>query len=188
MEPTEATQNEISVPQHALKWGLIIGVFGILFGIIIYIIDVSMLGSMKVGIGMMIFSIALVIYAGIQCRKDLGGFMSYKDGWIHGFITLAIAGLLSTLFQILLFNVIDTEAVEIVVREVVGNAEEMMEKFGMPEDQMGEALDKTESDTFDRFKPVGALMGYMWALIVYAILALIAGAISMKKNKDELAM
>jgi hypothetical protein len=185
---TELNQSNFSVAHHALRWGVIIGVIGLLIGIIFYVIDVGMWGNWKIGIVMLLVTLGLVIYAGLQCRRDVGGFLSFKDGWLHGFIVFAIAGFISTLFQIVMFNVIDPGAVDIIVEKTVENTIGMMESFGAPEDQMDEALERTEEQVIKRFTVGGALQGFGWALVFYAVLALITGAISMKKNKELSAL
>ena len=110
--------------------------------------------------------------------------MSFGKAWVYSMQVFIAAGLLSTIFNLLLYNVIDPELPEMLADQSVENAESMMRNFGMPEDQMDEALEKTRSDTLDRFTVSGSVMGFLWGLIIYAILSLITGAIIKKKEPE----
>lgn len=170
---------------HAIKSGLIVGVISIVITLLLYIVDPSMLASMWVGLFIFALLLVLVSYFGRQHRGETGGFMSFGKAWVYSMQLFVIAGIIGTIFNILLYNVIDPELPGIVADKAVENAESMMARFGMPEDQMDEALDKTRNDTIERFTIVGSLTGYLWSLIFYAILSLITGLI-IKKNEPEL--
>lgn len=170
---------------HAIKSGLIVGVISVVITLLLYIIDPSMLASMWVGLFIFALLLVLVSYFGRQHRGEIGGFMSFGMAWGYSMQLFVIAGIIGTIFNILLYNVIDPELPGIVADKAVENAESMMGRFGMPEDQMEEALDKTRNDTIERFTVVGSLTGYLWSLIFYAILSLITGLI-IKKNEPEL--
>ena len=169
---------------HAIKSGVMIGVISIVITLLLYLVDPTMLAAMWVGIIIFVIILGLVIYFGIQHRKEIGGFMAFGKAWVYSMQVFVVAGIIGTIFNILLYNVIDTELAGIVADKAVENAESMMRNFGMPEDQMDEALDKTREDTIGRFSVTGSLIGFLWGLIIYAILSLITGAI-IKKNEPE---
>ncbi|WP_462248028.1 DUF4199 domain-containing protein [Ekhidna sp.] len=169
---------------HAIKSGVMLSVISIVLTLLFYLIDPTLLAKWWVGIGILVISIALVAYFGIQHRNEIGGFMAFGKAWIYSMQLLVVAGLIGTIFNILLYNVIDPELPVIVADQAVENAEAMMANFGMPEDQMDEALEKTRTDTLERFTVTGSLVGFLWGLIVYAILSLITGAIIKKKEPE----
>ena len=169
---------------HAIKSGLMVGVISIVLTLLIYIVNPAGLASMWMLLFFLVF-IALVSYFGIQHRKEIGGYMAFGKAWVYSMTMLVVAGLVMTIFNILLYNVIDPELPTILADQAVENAESMMSRFGMPEDQMDEALEKTRTDTLDRFTVMGSIKGFLFGLIFYAILALITGAI-IKKNEPEL--
>ncbi|MEO9871118.1 DUF4199 domain-containing protein [Ekhidna sp.] len=168
---------------HAIKSGLIVGVISIVLNLLIYIVNPAFLVSMWMILFFLIF-IALVSYFGIQHRKEIGGFMAFGKAWVYSMQLLVVAGIIGTVFNILLYNVIDPELPTMLADQSVENAEAMMQNFGMPEDQMEEALEKSRNDTLDRFTVTGSIVGFLWGLIVYAILALITGAIIKKKEPE----
>ena len=169
---------------HAIKSGLMIGVILIVITLLLYIIDSTLLAAMWVGIVIFILLMVLVSYFGVQHRKEIGGFMTFGKAWIYSMQAFVAAGLIVTIFNILLYNVIDPELPSIIADKSVENAESMMQRFGMPEDQMDEALEKARTDTLDRFTVTGSLVGFLWGLIIYAVLSLITGAIIKKKEPE----
>ncbi|WP_420318032.1 DUF4199 domain-containing protein [Ekhidna sp.] len=168
---------------HAIKSGLIVGVIGIVLTLLIYIVNASLLVSMWMFLFLLVF-IVLVCYFGIQHRNEIGGYMSFGKAWVYSMQVFIAAGILSTIFNILLYNVIDPELPQLLADQSVENAESMMRNFGMPEDQMDEALEKTRVDTLDRLSVSGTLIGFLWGLIIYAIFSLITGAIIKKKEPE----
>jgi hypothetical protein len=42
--------------------------------------------------------IGLTIYAGINYRNEIGGFLPYGKAFQHGFVLMAVSGLISTIF------------------------------------------------------------------------------------------
>ena len=169
---------------HAIKSGLMVGVISIVVTLLLYLVDPTMLAAMWVGITIFVVILALVAYFGIQHRKEVGGYMAFGKAWVYSMQVFIVAGILGTVFNILLYNVIDPELPGIIADKAVENAESMMRNFGMPEDQMDEALDKAREDTINRTSVVGSLTGFLWGLIVYAILSLITGAIIKKKEPE----
>lgn len=169
---------------HAIKSGVMLSVISIVITLLFYLIDPTLLAKWWVGIGILVVSIVLVAYFGIQHRNEIGGYMAFGKAWVYSIQLLVVAGLIGTIFNILLYNVIDTELAEIVADEIVATQESMMSNFGMPEDQMDEALEKARVDTLDRFTVMGSLKGFFWGLIAYAVISLITGAIIKKKEPE----
>jgi len=166
---------------HAAKWGIISGAVGILMTVLLYVVDYTAMVTFKfLGVAIVI-GLGIVIYAGIDYRKSIGGYLSYGKAWQHGFVAFAISGIIGVIFQMLMYNVIDTELPEKMADAIVENTREMMANFGAPEGQMDEALEKARADSLDRFTIVGMAKGYLFQLIGVAIIALIT-AIFVKKN------
>ena len=183
METTET--NQPTLMNNAIKHGLILSAVSIVLTLAYYTIDYTLLATIKVGLLSLAIFLGYGIYAGIGYRKEIGGFMSFKNAFVHGFIVIAFSAFISTIFNILLYTVIDPELGQKLTDVSVQNAEEMMRKFGMPEDKMDEALDKARTDAADRYTLGGLALGYVWALCGCAVFALISGAIVKKKQPVE---
>lgn len=181
MEEKETT----SLFQHALKWGLIVGGISIALSIVSYAIDYSLLANWKFGIFVFCMLIGLAIYAGIGYRNEIGGFLPYGKAFQHGFILMAVSGLISTLFTVILYTVIDPELPAKLTDVAMENAQKMMESFGMPADQMDQALEDARKRTENQFSISGLAMGYGIGLIIYAVLAAITSIFVKKNPPDE---
>lgn len=178
----EETTEKSTVTNSAIKHGLILGAISIVLSLVYYAVDYTLLATIKIALLSLVILIGYTIYAGISYRKEIGGFMLFKHAFVHGFVVFVVAGLLSTVFNIVLHTVIDPELGQKLTDVSVQNAEEMMRGFGMPEDKLDEALEKARTDAAGRYTIAGLAIGYIWFLVVSAILALITGAIVKKKQ------
>ncbi len=178
----DSTTAQPSLLQHAIRWGLIMAGVSIFLTVLIYIVDYSVMVQFKfLGLSLLIY-FGLTIYAGIAYRSSIGGFLPYGKAFQHGFFILALSGLIGTLFGLLLYHVIDPELPQKLVDASMDNTRAMMEKFGMPEDKMDEAMEKARTDAADRFTLIGQLKGYIWIAVFSAVMALIT-SIFVKKNQ-----
>lgn len=168
--------------QHGLRWGVIVGIVSIFLTVALYAIDYTVMVQFKFLLISLAIYIGFAIYAGIDFRKSVGGYLSYGKAWQHAMVIFAVSGLISTLFAFVLYGVIDSELPEKLTDAAVENARGMMESFGMPEDQMDKALADARRDTADRFTTWGQIKGYLVLLVVSAVLAAIT-SIFVKKNE-----
>jgi uncharacterized membrane protein (DUF106 family) len=181
MEETATPQ--VSLFQHAAKWGAIFGVGSIVLTILLYVVDYTLLANWKMIFLLLVF-LGLVIYAGVNYRNQIGGFLPYGKAFQHGFIVFAVLGIITTLFTVILYMVIDTELPAKLTEVTIENTQKMMEGFGVPEDKMDEAMEKARENAQNQFSGFGLVKGYGIALIFYAILSLIS-AIFVRKNQPE---
>lgn len=179
-------EKEPTLFQHALKWGLIVGAISIALTCVAYAVDYSMLANWKFGIFIFVFLIGITIYAGMNYRNETGGFIAYGKAFQHAFILMAVSGLVSTAFTILLYTVIDPELPAKLTDVAIENAEAMMRGFGMPEDQLDKAMEDTRKRTENQFSISGLGMGYGIGLIIYAVLSLITSIFVRKNPPDEI--
>lgn len=171
--------------QSAIKPGLTIGLVSLALTFIAYFIDSTLLGSAWFGLVAIVVFFVLIIYFGKQYRAELGGFMSFGTAFNFSFITILISGLVGLLGQILLFQVIDPSLAGVLADQAFETQMSMMAKFGQDPDTMDPALlEQMKTSTIDSFTLMGQLKTFGFGLIVYAIIALILGAILKKKDKS----
>jgi hypothetical protein len=170
---------------HALRWSLIAAGISIISTMLLYAIDYTLMIQLKILFIMLAIYLGITIYAGIDYRKSIGGFLSYGKAWQHGFLILAISGFIATLFSFLLYFVIDPDLPANLVDASMENTRAIMEGFGAPEDSIDEALEKARASTEDRFTVGGILLGYGQIAIFSAIMALIS-ALFVRKNQPEM--
>jgi hypothetical protein len=171
---------------QGIKYGIIAGVLSSVLSLLIYFIDYSMFATLWL---LLVFVIIGVVIAVIAVRKEKsvqGGLLDFKGAFITSFTCFLVAGVIGTLFSILLFSVIDSELGAKVADKIMENTVALMEKFGAPVDAIDESMKEMEN-LEDDFTAKGQALSFFKNLIVYVILSLIIGAI-MKSKSDELIM
>src|SRR5688572_84710 len=173
MEPqsttAQSTEQRQDLVKHAIRFGAIISGIGILLTLLIYVIDYTFMVDWKFAILMFAVSIGMVIYAGINYRNQTGGYLSYGKAFQHGYITFLAAGIISTLFSILLYTVIDPDLAQNMSDAAIEKTEGMMRSFGAPEDSIEQQLEQLREDMPKRFSAIGLITQLGWGLIIYAL-------------------
>ncbi|WP_288373489.1 DUF4199 domain-containing protein [uncultured Algoriphagus sp.] len=171
--------------QAAVRPGLTIGLVSVAMTFLVYFIDSSLLVAGWYGLVALVLFFVLVIYFGRQYRTELGGFMTFGVAFNFSFITMIISGLISIGGQMLLYYVIDPALPEVLAELAFENNISMLEGMGMnPESMPAEQLEEMRINSGRGFTLTGQLMAFGFALIFYAILSLITGAILKKKDKS----
>ncbi len=168
-----------------IRSGLILGAISIIILLLLYLVNASLMANMWVGFGLIGLSLVLVIVFGLNYRKQIGGFIKFKNAFIFSMVLLVISGLVSQTFNYVLFNFIDPELVEVVTDAAIENTESIMERFGAAQDDIDEALERTEEQMATQYTIGGVAKGYFYSLFFYLIIALIAGAIVKKSSPEE---
>ena len=182
----ETQDSPTSIYNHAIRFGIILGVISIVCVILSYVIDLSFMASFKfIGL-MLVVGLGITIYAGINYRNEIGGYLPYSKAFIHGMLVLAISGLVSTVFNIVLYTVIDPELPQKLTDAVIENTEQMMQRFGAPQEGIDEATEKMRGELPANFAPAGLAFGYVKALIWYAIIAAITSLFVRKNEPVEM--
>lgn len=170
--------------KNAMKYGLFLGLFMVVSTTLVYAIDLNLFTASWYGIVNLIIIIAFGAVSAINNKKMLGGFMSFKEAFTSFFVTVVIGFLISTLFSILLFNVIDPEAKKIISENVIKMTVEMMQKFGGRAEDINNVV--REMEKTDSFGVYGQLKGFFFNLIVYAIIGLITALIVRRERPQSL--
>ncbi len=171
--------------QAAIKPGLTIGLVSLVLYFVAYFIDSSLLGSAWFGLVSLLIFIILILYFGKQYRTEIGGFMTFGTAFNFSFITMIVSGLVMLVGQILLFQVIDPSLAGVLADQAFETQMSMMENFGQDPDAMDPAILEQIRDGAARgFTLSGQLMAFGISLIVYAIIALILGAILKQRDKS----
>jgi phosphate/sulfate permease len=172
--------NEI-IKKNGINFGVIMGVFAVVFTSTIYLVDLSLFTKPWLSVITIVFGIVIGVVLVSKTKKDLGG-ISFKEAFSVYFLAAVIGGLISTLFNYILFNFIDSSAKETIKELTIKYTTDFMEKLGTPTAAMNEAIQKmAETDNFS----IGNLaLGFAVSLIFSAIFGLILAAIFKSKNKE----
>jgi len=182
MNEATTTGTQPTLIQHGLRWGVIVGVVSILMSVALYAINYTLMVQLKFLFVSLLIYFGFAIYAGIDYRKAVGGYLAYGKAWQHAMVIFAVSALISTLFGVLLYNVIDPELPEKLTNAAIENQREMMTNFGAPEDAIDKALEDARKSTADQFTPFGMVKGYGIILVVSAFMALLT-SLAVRKNE-----
>lgn len=164
-----------ALKKNAMNFGLILGLFLVVLTTAIYSIDLALLTKPWVGIFNVFLITSFGIIATTKFKKCNGGFITFKEAFTSFFIAIALGLLLSTLFTILLFNFIDTDAKNSITEKVVKYTVEMMQKFGAKAADINKMI--AEMEKSDSFGVLGQIKGYAFNLVLYCIIGLISAAV-----------
>ncbi|MNE45213.1 hypothetical protein D3C87_834070 [compost metagenome] len=174
--------NEV-IKKNGVAYGVMIGIASALVTATIYTIDLNLFTAWWMGILGIVISLTISIILLSKTKRELNGVFPFKDAFTTYFIAAVIGILISTTFNIVLFNVIDPGAKdtlsEIMIKYTVG----MMQKFGTPASAINETIAKMkESNPYSTFE---LLKGSVFAMVVSAIFGLIFAAFFKSKSIQE---
>ncbi|HEY1195005.1 DUF4199 domain-containing protein [Flavobacterium sp.] len=174
--------NEV-IKKNGITYGIALGVILSLITATMYAIDLKLFVSGWIGGLTFVIYLVIGIVLLTKTRKDINGFFSFKDAFTTFFITTIIALAISSLFSILLFNVIDPEAKNTLSELLVKYMAETLQKFGTPASAINEALTKMrENNPFSTIEQIKALA---FSIVGYSILGLILAAFFKSKSTQE---
>jgi hypothetical protein len=127
-------------------------------------------------------SIGLICYFTIQLRKKHSDepFL-FKQTFVVLLSMLMLATLVSTTWNIILFNVIDTTLAKELSERILEETANTMEKWGAPEETIKKTL-KEMRDLPTQFKPLAQLLGWLKGGLLMAIFSLICASFIKRKE------
>lgn len=180
----ESEEKAPTLVSNAARWGLISGIVSIVLSVLMYVVDYTLMVQLKVLFISLAVYMGITIYAGIDYRKSIGGFIPFGKAFQHAFLIFAISGFIASVFSILLNHVIDPELPQKLTDAALENQRAMMENFGAPEDAIEKGLEEARVRTENQYKISGIAMGYVFILIFSAVMALITSLV-VRKNQPE---
>ena len=171
--------NEI-IKKNGIKFGVISGLFSVFYIISMYIVDYKLFINIWLGVTVMLVFLAIGIFQLLELRKNLGGFMSFKEGFTGYFIAALLGILISTSFSILLFNFIDTDTRDLIHEALITFQVENLQKWNVPAAEIKKAVDSMKE--MPQFSTIGLLYGILKSLLGSIVFGLILAAI-FKKNQ-----
>lgn len=177
-------ENQETPFKAGLNAGVILGIVSVVLTFVVYFISPITLASGTFGIGMLVVFIGILIYLGIQYRKSIGGFMDFGPAFNFSFIAMVVAGIISQIGTALLYNVVDPALPGVLVEQTLENTMDMMEKFGAADAMSTQQIDEMREGFAANYTVMGQIKAFGIALIIYAVLSLILGAILKKRDKS----
>lgn len=173
--------NEI-VKKNGIKFGIITAIISILHTLGIYLIDYRLFINVWLGFSLLFVFIIIGCLQLVELRKELGGYMTLKEGFTSYFINSLIALSLSTIFSLLLFNVIDTNVRDLANEELIVFQVKNLENYSVPTEKIKETVINMKETP--QFSAVGILRSSIGSLLGSILFGLILAAIFKRKPKD----
>ncbi len=174
----------VSSFKTALNYGLIAAVLLIVFGLVLFLLDISM-DSLKIygNLGYIIVIVMLVL--GIRAMKIAnGGFISYGKAFTVSLLIVLIAYVISSIYSYFYFVYIDPGMAELLAEKSIADAEQNI--LTRNPDASQAEIDQVISYTEKFTTPVWmAIWGFGMNVILGTILSLIVPIFMMKKNPAE---
>ena len=168
------------VKKNALNYGLMIAGINILYYLVGYIAYKELFVNWAGGLILLVTMIVINIIAVNSCKKEMGGYISFKDGFTAFFLTWLGASLIGTIFNIVLFSVVDPEFGREIQEMIIRSTIQMLENFNTPQEQVDQTLEQLKGQ--NQFSLPNQVRGFLTNLIVGAIIGLIVAAV-MKKDR-----
>ncbi|HUM47095.1 MAG TPA: DUF4199 domain-containing protein [Chitinophagales bacterium] len=160
----------------ALKYAIITALAMFIFSIILYITGMYLNNGMN-WLSYIIMLAGLVFAVKDRRDKDLGGFLSFGEGFKAGFLFCIITGAIGMVFSLIMMNFIAPDMMD----EILKKAEADMINKGLPDSQIQVAMEWTRKFTSPLWIAIWSLVS---SAFFGAILSLIVAAIFKKDNQQ----
>lgn len=131
---------KVNIVNEGIKWGSINGLIAVLL----------MYGSWAAGLNTFVsfqfwgnfvpFMIAILIFAGLQIKKQNDGLLPFSQALKFTFMSYVVVAVITAIATYVLYNLIDKELTQKSVQVGLEKTRAMMEKFGASEDDIEKAM------------------------------------------------
>lgn len=175
---------EKSIKSVATTYGIYLAVLLVIFTVLAYVFDLSLFSKWWFGVSLLVLIIVLGVISVSKAKKVSTQLFTFKTAFSAYFLTVFLGTFISVLFSILLFNVIDTEASQVILENTMESTRGMLEKFGTPKTEIDKAL--AEMQEQDNYGALAQLKGYAFQLVFFAVIGLIVALIFREKDPSKI--
>ncbi len=162
------------IKKNGVAYGVILGFVSILITTIVYSVDINLFLSGWTTFVKVTAFLTIMILLLSKTKKELNGFFSFKEAFTTYFIAASISLLLATLFEIILFNLIDPSLKDSIKEMSLKFTVNLMEKIGAKQSEINKAIQKVQET--DQFSIGQLFQGYFIYLVMASIPGLILAA------------
>lgn len=168
-----------------IKHGLITGLIVTIYMALLYAAGLKYLSNWWLTVLMYPIVIALLCIFTGRLRKEYPEQPFAFGQTFVVFLSMAmISTLVTTIWNIILFNIIDASLAKELTELILEQTRDMMENWGAPEDTVKETL-KGMKDLPSQFKPLAQLKSWLSGGLFLAIMALICAAFLKRKTESN---
>ena len=168
-------ENQPKTGKFALNYGLLTGIIGVIFGIMLFAMDMHYEQGAAIQITQTLILAAGIIFAIVQFKKAGGGFLTISESLKVGAGVALIAAIVGLLYFFLLSNVIEPGYMDKVYE--IGKIKAMADNPSLTEEQIDQGIEMNKSFAWIMY-PVLIIMN----VIVGLITGLITGLILKKED------
>ncbi len=169
-------ENQPKTGKYAMNFGLILGVISVIFGIMLYTLDMHYQRNTAVTIVGVLITIVVLFFAINQFKKNNGGYLTLSEALKVGVGAALIAALIGVVYQYALANFIDPnfmdKAMDAQMAEAVANG-----SMSSADVEQGKEMGKK---FFWVGYPIYLIVSVLFGLIISLVIGLV-----IKKNKPE---
>ncbi|WP_184549704.1 DUF4199 domain-containing protein [Mucilaginibacter sp. FT3.2] len=160
-----------SVP--AIKWALISLIASIIITYAFQFLNLDINSKIR-WVNYLVF-IAFLCLTQKEYRDQLGGYMTFGEGFLSGFLYSVFLGALTAVFTYIYFAILSPD----MISKILAASEAKLSSDGLSPEQKDQAMSMTSKFVT---APVMAVFGFVGSLIMGAIVALIGAAIFKKER------
>ena len=181
----EVEVSQPTLPKHALISGVITGGISVFISLFTYFMSVGKFVEGWADFVTMFTVLGLVIYFGIQYRKVIGGYISFKDAFLHGLIIFTVAGLMDRSFQYVMYNFVNPDLVQMKIDQSIEGIVQMGEILNFSEDTMDAQIETIEKELKNAYNLGKMFWGYLLSVLIYAGISLVTALIVRKREPED---
>lgn len=132
-------ENQPKTGKFSLNYGLILGVIGVVFGLMLYSMDAHYTQDTSSQVINIVITVAVIMWGIYSYKKANGGFLTLSEALKLGAGIALIAGIIGIIYILFLSNVLDTEFIEKLADAQRAKGEEA----GIPSEQLQQQYDGT---------------------------------------------
>ncbi len=164
--------------------GITIGILSTAIGVVTFYMFPSLLGSISFGIATLIISLVIYVFFTLDLRKKIGGIWNFREALKGIFLMAFIAGILYSVANYTFYKFVEPNAYEKVSGYMEAGMTSTLEKIGMDQDKIDEAISKQSEGIKAQYdpSPMQFFKNIGIAVIVQFVMSLIFAAIFKKEE------
>lgn len=178
---TTPSVNRFDVP---VKFGIVLGILSVLIQYVSYsiLLPKSFMGYIGGMVAIFIITVALWVVTGVQQRKAMGGFISFKDAFQAIFVAIVISSLIATVWSVVYVKYINPDLADNFKSSML----DMMETYKVPQEKLEETSSKMDVSKFRDISFGAQAMALAIRIIAKSVVGLIIAAIVKKEPKTQM--
>lgn len=137
---------KLNVTNEGLKYGVILGLVATLIMYGTWAMGIDLFVKVNTWVNFIPYMVITLIIVGLNLRKQNDNVLSFQEGIKFTFLTYVIVAVITAIATYILYNVIDPELSERSFKIGIEKSRAMLEKLGMSEDKIDEALQKAKAE------------------------------------------